>query len=1293
MSPTLLQTQHMSASILYSIEISSTCIHKKKHSNLIHTSVLEGLKMWQFQTAVLLSAILHVAASSFTPKYANIIYVVQREENLNENVCRTFQCISKLLSNSTKVHFNVSDFYLMASILVVQNLTNIALLGNGQTTTLHCDTPRDTGYGSSSGVQFIGVTNFRVENIRFVNCGSTCTDPTSMEGGNVFSAVIHIFHSVNCTIKNVAFSNSNGRGLIFSETRGMVSVIDSTFHDDRLNIDRDTYPGGGGVLVQFNSTDISKARYVFSNCLFLGNKAISSQWPYSEGGGMEVSFKGTSSNNHIHVNSSRFIGNLASHAGGAVHVIFDDQASHNNFTVTHTIFRDNEATGGIGGAVGVSYRFPADSFVVPFNHSGLFYNCTFTRNTAIYGGGVSIVSSMALFADFRSRDVFAMKNCTWDGNVGHYGSAVDISPERSTLSDGWMPLLPKFEDCKFANSQQYQTSLAPQQGSWKQYMTGRGAFYVTSSTVDFRGEVVFSSNGQSAVCLVGSTIEIGDGAQIMFSNNSGFDGGAIAMDGFSALRVGRNSHFVFSENTAERNGGAISFDSTDWHDLVSKWSCFIQYRETEEEHNVTFIFYNNRAPNGPSIYASSILPCNRFCKAKEHHDKIAIATENFTCMEKFGFENHLVSTSGWHFEVNQSGPLQVLPGATTVLPIQLKDELGNSIVGVGYHARVISSRFSTIVLDEARKYVYNDCLVLYGKPSDTGVVQLSALTGHKVVLLIEVELLQCPPGFVINDETKAERELPRCVCSADTIYKYMGIRQCNYKDHFAYVKHNFWAGYRREPIPENFMTGRCSSKGQCRWGNDVHYRLPNTTSIDELIERVCAPNRIGILCSKCKEGYSVHYHATQTMCYEHNLCQLGWLLYVLSEVVPLTILFVVVMVFNVNFTSGSANAFIIFTQTFRLELVTANDFIWVDPRIYEMLKVVRFIYRFFNIEIFTEDRLSFCLWKGAQSLDIAALKYVSILYSLILIVLVVLIMNVCNVYQLCQAVSSLSRVQGCVIHGLTAFLILCYSQCTKVTLQMLTPTTIRGASKIFDRQVVKEYGEMDYFSHAHLPYAIPAIISLLTIVLPPPLLLLAYPAHYKLFRLLRINETRFVRLISFEKMKPLFDSFQGCYKDDFRFFTGIYFMFRLLSEAILAVSSGPHDYFPLMSFLITVVIMLLVTCHPYQKNWHNILDTVIFLSLLMIYIGTMYTFLQQENYKEICYKKRCYALHTFQAIASLFPLAYIIVYFSGRMVWHFVKRRANKAAVTESLPARLDSDLDSDSGDEADYLEYREEPM
>ena len=82
-------------------------------------------------------------------------------------------------------------------------------------------------------------------------------------------------------------------------------------------------------------------------------------------------------------------------------------------------------------------------------------------------------------------------------------------------------------------------------------------------------------------------------------------------------------------------------------------------------------------------------------------------------------------------------------------------------------------------------------------------------------------------------------------------------------------------------------------------------------------------------------------------------------------------------------------------------------------------------------------------------------------------------------------------------------------------------------------------GDTVYFSRKHMLYALPAILCLMTIGIIPPILLLAYPLFNHFLAFLGIEESKMVKIISkkvrISSLKPLLDTFQGSFKDNFSF--------------------------------------------------------------------------------------------------------------------------------------------------------------
>ena len=141
----------------------------------------------------------------------------------------------------------------------------------------------------------------------------------------------------------------------------------------------------------------------------------------------------------------------------------------------------------------------------------------------------------------------------------------------------------------------------------------------------------------------------------------------------------------------------------------------------------------------------------------------------------------------------------------------------------------------------------------------------------------------------------------------------------------------------------------------------------------------------------------------------------------------------------------------------------------------------------------------------------------------------------------------------------------------------------------------------------HLPYAVPAIFLSLFVLILPPVLLLIYPIHFKVLSLLRIGETKVAHCFCspLDKLKPFFDSFQSCFKDEFRFFSGLYFVYRFFIMLNLVISYLQDSFFFLEVQLIGMLLLHAV-CHPYKERSHNIIDALLFGKLAAINAITYY---------------------------------------------------------------------------------------
>ena len=114
----------------------------------------------------------------------------------------------------------------------------------------------------------------------------------------------------------------------------------------------------------------------------------------------------------------------------------------------------------------------------------------------------------------------------------------------------------------------------------------------------------------------------------------------------------------------------------------------------------------------------------------------------------------------------------------------------------------------------------------------------------------------------------------------------------------------------------------------CQKPVDYLHKLPSNTLVADLDATVCGKTRTGLLCSRCREGYAANYHDFYYECKEvKDDCKWGWLLYIVSELLPLTIFFCVLMILDVKITDGAISGFILFVQMTDTMHITADHFI------------------------------------------------------------------------------------------------------------------------------------------------------------------------------------------------------------------------------------------------------------------------------------------------------------------------------------------------------------------------------
>ena len=144
-----------------------------------------------------------------------------------------------------------------------------------------------------------------------------------------------------------------------------------------------------------------------------------------------------------------------------------------------------------------------------------------------------------------------------------------------------------------------------------------------------------------------------------------------------------------------------------------------------------------------------------------------------------------------------------------------------------------------------------------------------------------------------------------------------------------------------------------------------------------------------------------------------------------------------VTIFNINLTSGTVNGFVLFAQISDTIDVNAQGSIEFPETAKTLSFPYKLIYRMFNFDFFSLESLSFCLWESATALDMMAIKYVTITFTLCLVLLTILLLNSWKCKKFCVWFRP-RTLRTALTHGLTTLVVICFSQCARVCFSILS---------------------------------------------------------------------------------------------------------------------------------------------------------------------------------------------------------------------------------------------------------------
>ena len=483
----------------------------------------------------------------------------------------------------------------------------------------------------------------------------------------------------------------------------------------------------------------------------------------------------------------------------------------------------------------------------------------------------------------------------------------------------------------------------------------------------------------------------------------------------------------------------------------------------------------------------------------------------------------------------------------------------------------------------------------------------------------------CPPWFVLDNTSSTG-----CYC-----HQYYTNVYCGPDSPF--LSFGFCMTYNNTSGATEY--GACPYIGHYNTNTTINFydlffiQMPSNVSL--LNEFMCGPlNREGALCGRCKDGYGIalySYTLECSKCWGHGY---GWVLYYFLELFPITVMYLLVVIFNIRATSSPLSALVFMSQivVYTVQL-NVSLHMYIENEVtgfpYMALKVLLVLCGIWSLDFFCSVIPPFCVSSNIKTVHALALEYLVAFYPIFLISLTYVCIKLHNnnfrpvvwlwkpFHRYFVHFRRRWDSKASIINAFTTFLLLSFSRILFVSFTLLYTFHVQYNYKSIPNKCVLYYDPtVECHTQEYSIFATLAVCVLVIFIICPTILLILYPT--RLFR-------KCVSCCGFRRwhvLRMFMETFQGQYKDgtngtcDFRMVSASFLILRIL---ILVLFLNHHRLLSQTSELQGVLLACATCFHaiikPYKFNFKNNVDIVIlFLLEILIFLTStsgspLYTYL------------------------------------------------------------------------------------
>ena len=1111
------------------------------------------------------------------------------------------------------------------SNIVVSNSTGLGLLAMNVVGTIHIQNSVFTYNSGNIGgnaafwydgtiIEYPQTTDIllHVENSLFAYGASWSTE--SSYSGGITLVVNQSSYNINMIVRNTTLHGNQaaymgGNMVIILNSNVVCNLISVSI--EHCNITQGLALVGGGLFVGQTTTSgephqcVTGAQHTLhvTDVHFVNNTA-------HYGGGNICIWDNSSVCNQINISNSSLVGGHAV-LGGALYIQIgtgqnldhrerkwndcdhcntcDKRLSVKRYTIWNCDIRNNFATkeGGVI-AIGIwelDYLVQVDFIDVRImanteNHNSNGYvsindfigrgGMVFIRFQKVYFGFGVFGFNVATFTDIFSIRQVELWKCTFEVNttlppvpsINLYSFSTHVNPATSAFRT-------IFRNVTFINTPIH---------------------VMRHSNVTFISSTFRDSSAYSSLTAISSEVRFQ--GNIVFKNNTGYNGGALALVGGSRMILMPQTEVLFTGNHATHAGGALMvYDESAFHIDY----CFYHIESNQDIKSIWLIFENNGAEYaGDAIYGGFIQYCQHL-ESEESHIESGFIFE--WSVQKQNFSSLLFDIRQDGLSVISSQPYgaclcendmpkcgraeltkHLYPGDTFAVSAVVVGQRNGTVPGV-VHADFVDSKQSSLSSFQTLQGTKRVCTILrYTIFSNAYLASLrlraentSRLPGSNLDTTeephIPIRLLSCPPGFALSNT--GERQLGKCDCDP-TLFRLERNISCNITDQTVYRPSSLWIGQLPQANTSDVIYQLCPF--------DYCKLKPVNTQLNES-DQQCNFNRYGILCGACSTTYSLMLGSSR--CSKCN------------EWYPLPVLFVASAIFgvllvafltlcNLTVSEGTINGLIFYAN-----IVHTNRSIFF-PSEESLTTPFAIFIAWLNLDFGFEV----CFYGGMDTYSKTWLQFVFPAY----IWLIAFLMIVSSHYS-----TTAAKLFGRnTIKVLATLFLLSFAKLQRTIIATLSFTFLNFLDG--SRKKVWVYdGNIDYLEGRHIPLFLAGLLAFIFLLLPYTLVL-------TFIQFLR-RRTGIRMLFWVGRLKPFFDAYTGPYKDKYFFWVGLLLLVRSSLFLVFAFNALGDPAVNLLATTLTGFLLAIVLqgLHGVYKKWPlNILESLSFLNLGILSLATLY---------------------------------------------------------------------------------------